>query len=214
MSFWGGNAGREGLRFQPVVTSGSHAGQTIGSLFNLVNVMTYDAGYQNYDAVTAFMEYKLLESSNIPVGIGLEIPTEAWGGATLVLNNSDAGAAGTIVVENQYNVVLNQPYSIQQLVGSVQANTRNANPHDGAMIWDILKTTSPTDARTPSVWRTTSATSLAGRRPRPSCEVSEIVTGFFHTKIAKGTKAWRMKPRITPMHTDGSSVFKTLDRSS
>jgi hypothetical protein len=151
LSFWGGNAGRERLAFPTVVTSGSHAGQTIGSLFNVVNVMSYDAGYENYDAVTAFMEYRLLESSNVAVGIGLEIPTEAWGGATLVLHNSDAGAAGTIDVENQYNVVLNQPYSIQRLVGSVQSNTRNANPHDGAMIWDILKTTSPTNANAVSV---------------------------------------------------------------
>jgi hypothetical protein len=151
LSFWGGNAGRERLAFPTVVTSGSHAGQTIGSLFNVVNVMSYDAGYQNYDAVTAFMEYRLLESSNISVGIGLEIPTEAWGGATLVLHNSDAGATGTVVLQNQYNVVLNQPYSIQRLVGSVQSNTRNANPHDGAMIWDILKTTSPTNANAVSV---------------------------------------------------------------
>ncbi len=151
LSYWGGNAGRERLAFPTVVTRGSHSGQTIGSLFNLVNVMTYDAGYQNFDAVTAYTEYRLLEPSNISVGIGLEIPTEAWGGATLVLNNSEAGAAGTVILQNQYNVVLNQPYSIQRLVGAVQSNTKNANAHDGAMIWYILKTTSPTDANAISV---------------------------------------------------------------
>jgi beta-glucanase (GH16 family) len=151
ISYWGGNAGRERQTFEAKVASGPFAGQTIASLFSLVNVMSYDAGYQNFDPVTAYNEYRALIPSGASVGVGLEIPTEAWGGATLVLNNSEAGSAGTVVLMDQYNNKPRGSYSVQRFAGVVMANTTNANPHDGVMEWDLLKTTAPTDANATSV---------------------------------------------------------------
>ncbi|MGA3008474.1 MAG: chitobiase/beta-hexosaminidase C-terminal domain-containing protein [Opitutaceae bacterium] len=151
VSYWGGNAGRERQAFKIVLASGPLAGRTIASLFNLVNVMSYDAGYQHFDPVTAYNEYRALIASGASVGLGLEIPPEAWGGATLVLNNSDAGSAGSIVLMDQYNNTPRGPFSVQRFAGAVMSNTVNANPHDGLMLWDLLEKTSPTDANATSV---------------------------------------------------------------
>ncbi|HZP58925.1 MAG TPA: glycosyl hydrolase family 18 protein, partial [Opitutaceae bacterium] len=151
ISFWGGNAGRERQAFKIKVPNGPFAGRTVASLFNLVNVMAYDAGYMNFDPVTAYNQYRALVPAGTPVGMGLEIPTESWGGATLVLNNSDAGPAGTVVLQDQYNNSPRGPYSVQRFYGTITGNTVNANAHDGFMEWTLLKTSSPSDANATSV---------------------------------------------------------------
>jgi hypothetical protein len=142
LSYWGGSAGRERLTFKRTVSSGSLAGRTIGSLFDVVNIMSYDAQTYHYDPITAFDEYRALVSSSTVVSIGLEIPPEGWAGGLLVVHNSDSGADGTIVVADQYGRTPRGPYSIERDGNYVIHNTTNANAHDGLMLWQILKTQS------------------------------------------------------------------------
>ena len=149
-TYWSGNAGRERLAFKNTAT-GAYAGRSIASLFDVINVMTYDAGYQNYDPVTAWTEYRALVPSSVAVSVGLEVATEGWGGATLVLHNSDTGAAGTVVTMDQYNRTPRGAYSVERFVGTVTGNAVNANAHDGAMVWDLQKTTAPTNADANSI---------------------------------------------------------------
>ena len=142
ISYWGGSAGRERMTFAKLVTSGSYAGQSIGSLLNVLNVMSYDAGCQYYDPTVAYDQYRKLLPSTVTVSGGLEIPPESWGGAVLVINNADAGATGTIVLKDQYQNPVNQPYSVQRLSTHILANSINANASDGLMVWDMLLTSS------------------------------------------------------------------------
>ena len=142
ISYWGGSAGRERMTFVMDVTTGTYAGQTVGSLLNVLNVMSYDAGYQYYDPTVAFDQYRKLLPATVAVSGGLEIPPESWGGAVLVINNSDAESLGTIVLEDQYQNPVNLPYSVQRLGTHILSNTVNANPNDGLMVWDMLLTSS------------------------------------------------------------------------
>lgn len=172
-SYWGGSASRERLTFFSVVSSGSYAGDHVGQLLDVVSVMAYDAGYQHYDPTVAYDEYRAMLPSDIVVTIGLEIPTEAWGGAILVTKNADAHQAGTLVELDQYGNAVNAPYSVERAAQHVMANTINANPQDGLMVWQVLKTqtvqvASPTgatiDAATPASI-TTQAASSFGSQP-------------------------------------------------
>lgn len=138
-SYWGGSSGRERLAFNNTVTSGAYTTRKVGSLLDLVSVMSYDAGYQHYDPVVAYDQYRSLVPASTVVAIGLEIPGEAWGGATLVVNNADAYQAGTVIQLDQYGAILNAPYSVERDARHVLANTVNAQ--DGLMVWQLLKTT-------------------------------------------------------------------------
>jgi hypothetical protein len=142
ISYWGGSAGRERIAFASQVTSGAYSGKTVGSLLNTLNVMSYDAGYQYYDPSVAYDEYRKLLPSNVIVSGGLEIPTESWGGAVLVINNADAGSVGTIIQKDQYQNTVNLPYSVQRLGTHILGNTVNVNTNDGLMVWDLMLTNS------------------------------------------------------------------------
>jgi hypothetical protein len=139
ISYWGGSAGRERQAFSKTVSSGTFAGQKVGSLLDLVGVMAYDAGYQHYDPTVAYDQYRSLLPATTIVAIGLEIPNEAWGGATLVVNNADAYQAGTVIQLDQYGNILNTPYSVERSAKHVLAN--KVNPLDGLMVWELLKST-------------------------------------------------------------------------
>jgi hypothetical protein len=134
LSFWGGNAGREralALRY-PAVAAG----------LDMVNVMSYDARFENFDGATAYAAYREVFGPRTIVSIGFESPPEGWAGGILVINNADAQCEGSRNLKNQYGATLNQPYSVQRYLGAVTGNTVNANPRDGAMLWSILKTAS------------------------------------------------------------------------
>ncbi len=152
-SYWGGGAGRERKVFKRTVPNGPHAGRSIVSLFDVVNIMAYDAQTNYFDPVTAFDQYRAIVPSSIPVGLGLEIPPEGWAGGVLVINNNQAGAPGTIVVRDQYERSPRGPYSVERSIGHVIANSRNS--HDGAMLWQILKTQSVQAGSHPSANATT-----------------------------------------------------------
>jgi hypothetical protein len=158
-SYWGGGAGRERKTFKRTVSSGSLAGRSIASLFDVVNIMAYDAQTYHFDPVTAFDQYRAIVPSSIPVSLGLEIPPEGWAGGLLVINNRDAGADGTIVVADQYGRTPRGPYSVERSIGYVINNARN--PHDGAMLWQILKTQSVAAGSAQSANATTVAQKLS-----------------------------------------------------
>ena len=136
ISYWGGSAGRERLTFASTISSGAYAGRTVGSLADAVNIMAYDAGYQHYDPAVAYDQYRSLVPATTAVSIGLEVAPEAWGGAILVVNNSDAYQAGTVIQLDQYGNVLNVPDSVQRDGTHVLAN--GINSKDGLMVWDLL----------------------------------------------------------------------------
>lgn len=139
VSYWGGSAGRERLMFSTKVASGAYSGKPVSSLLDILSVMAYDAGCQHFDPVMAYDSYRQLLPAGVSVSLGLEIPAESWGGATLVLNNSDAAAAGSVVLSDQYGNVVNAAYSVQRFASHVAANKVNANANDGLMVWEILK---------------------------------------------------------------------------
>jgi len=150
ISFWGNDAGRERQVFARTCSGGSRSGQKISDIFDVVNVMSYDAQTLHYDPATAFDEYRALVPASTPVSIGLEVPPEGWTGGNLVLNNSDSGADGTFITADQYGRTGRGAYSVERFGNYVKNNTVNANPHDGLMLWQILKTTSPTNANATS----------------------------------------------------------------
>ncbi|CAK0758097.1 exported hypothetical protein [Gammaproteobacteria bacterium] len=141
-SYWGGGASRERQTFKVKVARGSLMGRTIVSLFDAVDIMAYDAQTYHYDPVTAYDQYRAIVPASIPVSIGLEIPPEGWAGGLLVINNSDSGADGTLVVADQYGRTPRGPYSVERFAKTVLNNQNNANPHDGLMLWQIQKTQS------------------------------------------------------------------------
>lgn len=165
ISYWGGSAARERLMLTSKVASGAHEGKQVASLLDILSVMAYDAGCQHFDPVVAYDQYRQLMPASTSVSLGLEIPTESWGGATLVVNDSDASSPGaSIIVNDQYGSVVNAPYSVQRSGAHVVADKTNAS--DGLMVWEILKTTSATNANPTTV--ATKAVSIFGSTPSPT----------------------------------------------
>ncbi len=135
VSYWGGKAGleRQLVRTYPA----------LANAFDMVNIMTYDARFENYDGVTAWKQYRALFPSKTIVSIGLQTAPEGWQGGQLVVNDGDAQCMGSVNLKNSYGATINQAYSVQRYVGSVvTSNAANRNPRDGAMLWSILKTAS------------------------------------------------------------------------
>ena len=133
LSFWGGNAGRERavVRKFPAVAT----------MLDMVNVMSYDARFENYDGVTAYNDYRSLFPAKTIVSIGLEPAPEGWAGGLLVVNDGDAQCVGSRNLKSQYGANLNQPYSVQRYTNAVlNGSASNRNPRDGAMLWAIIKT--------------------------------------------------------------------------
>jgi hypothetical protein len=192
ISYWGGSAGRERLTFASQVPSGAYAGKQVGSLLNVLNVMAYDAGYQHYDATVAYDEYRQLLPSSVAVSIGLEIPPESWGGAVLVINNADAGQTGTVVQADQYGNVLNLPDSVERDGKHLLANTVNANPNDGLMVWDLLITQST---------QVTTATGGTAVTATPATIATEAVTLYGGSSNPTPTPTPTPSPTATPAPT-------------
>lgn len=135
-SYWGGSAGRERLTFKKIAQGGPHAGKTIGSLLNIVNVMSYDARFEHYDGVTAYNAYRSLVPNSTIVSLGLESAREGWAGAKLVLNNADAVCEGSQILATQYGVANPGPYSVERFGAAVLGSV---NVRDGLMLWHIRK---------------------------------------------------------------------------
>ncbi len=131
-SSWpGAFAGRERLAF---------ADPEIVRKLNMVNVMSYDAGYENYDAVKGWMLYRALLPKRIVVNIGFEIAPEGFGGGRLVAEDAQAQCPGSIVLADQFGEPVNRSYSVDRLIkAGPLSRPAHGNPQDGIMLWHILK---------------------------------------------------------------------------
>jgi hypothetical protein len=205
ISYWGGSAGRERITFASQVTSGAYAGKTVGSLLNALNVMSYDAGYQYYDPSVAYDQYRKMLPSNVIVSGGLEIPTESWGGAVLVINNADAGSTGTVVQKDQYQNTLNLPYSVQRLGTHILGNSVNVNTNDGLMVWDLLLTNST---------KVTTASGGTAYTATPSTIGTEAVLLFGSTVTPVPTPTPTPTPTATPTPTPTPTPSATPNPSA
>ena len=137
VSYWGGSAGRERLTFKKTAVGGPRNGQSIGSLLNIVSIMSYDAQTLHYDPVTAYKAYRPLLPASTIVSLGLETAAEGWAGGALVINNADAVCAGSTISQDQYGVANPGAYSVERFANTMLASTVNAR--DGLMLWHILK---------------------------------------------------------------------------
>lgn len=109
-------------------------------MLNMVSVMSYDAGYQNYDAVRGWSLYRALLPERVVVNIGFEIAPESWGGAVLVADDADATCTGSVVLADQFGEPVNKPYSVDRLIKTGPLSRhKHGNPRDGIMLWHILK---------------------------------------------------------------------------
>ena len=130
-SFWGGRAGRERLVFSD---------PAFAAKINMVNVMSYDARFENYDGVKAWQLYRDVFPKTTIVNIGLETAPEGWAGGMLVVDDADAQCTGATLLKDQFGTSLNQPYSVNRYASAVTTSRPNSHPRDGAMLWQILKT--------------------------------------------------------------------------
>ncbi|MEI6376946.1 MAG: cellulose binding domain-containing protein, partial [bacterium] len=195
ISYWGGSAGRERLLLTTKVVSGAHAGKQVSGLLDILSVMAYDAGCQHFDPVVAYDQYRQLMPASASVSLGLEIPTESWGGATLVVNNSDASSPGaSIVLNDQYGNAVNAPYSVQRSGAHVVADKTNAN--DGLMVWEVLKTASATNANPTTI--AAQAVSLFGGAVNPTPTPTPSPTA---TPVPSPTATPTPAPTATPKPT-------------
>lgn len=141
ISYWGGSAGRERLLFSDATTAAK---------LDMVSVMSYDARYERYDGRVAWNLYRELLPAKTIVNIGFQPAPEGWAGAQLVINDADAGCTGSVVLLDQFSKAVNKPYSVQRLASVPMASTSTkANPRDGAMLWEILKTATGTCGAAP-----------------------------------------------------------------
>jgi hypothetical protein len=124
-------AGRERLAF---------ADPNVVRMLSMVSVMSYDAGYENYNAVRGWTLYRTLLPKRIIVNIGFEIAPESWGGAMLVAEDAQAECPGSIIVADQFGAPVNRPYSVDRLIMAAPLSRRpHSNPQDGIMLWHIFK---------------------------------------------------------------------------
>lgn len=131
ISLWDGRAGRERLVFRDAA---------ILHTINMISVMSYDAGYETFDAVRAWTLYRDLVPASITVNIGFEIAPEGWSGAKLVAADADATCTGSIILGDQFGDTVGKPYSVSRLLRDGPLTHRpNSNPRDGAMLWHITK---------------------------------------------------------------------------
>lgn len=130
-SQWQGRAGRERLLFRD---------RALLDALSMIDVMSYDAGTENFDPVVAYSLYRALVPSRVVVNIGLETAPEGWGDGKLVADNADAVCPGSVTVADQFGTAIGLPYSVERLIRSAPLAARaNNNPRDGAMVWNLLK---------------------------------------------------------------------------
>lgn len=126
---WDGRTGRERMVF---------ADRSLLSKLSMINVMSYDAGVDEFDPVKAWSLYRALMPSSVTVNIGFEISPEGWGSARLVATNAQAICAGAKIKNDQFGNPVNKPYSIERGLTDGPLSS-SLNPHDGAMLWHIIK---------------------------------------------------------------------------
>jgi hypothetical protein len=143
LSILPGRSGRERLVFRDTA---------LLNKINMISVMSYDAGYETFDAVRAWSLYRDLVPTTITVNIGFEIAPEGWGGAKLVASEADAICSGSIILGDQFGDKVGKPYSVSRLLrDGPLSHHPNSNPRDGAMLWHITKVQAMPSCGNPAV---------------------------------------------------------------
>ena len=131
ISFWGNSAGRERLTFQKLRDNGHE----VEEVLDYVAIMSYDAGREHFDPITLFKNYQDIYSGQL--AMGFEIPTESWGGAELVVTDTEArNCASTSMLQgDSYDFTGDKKtYSVERLVNYV-----NSVPNAGVMLWSLYE---------------------------------------------------------------------------
>ena len=122
--FFGGSAGRERILFQK---------RGIGSMIDIVMIMSYESGYKHFDPVTAYHNYKNLVAPHTPVAIGIQ-PTHENDLDSAKMLVDDLGinnnCMGNTILEDQYGTKTPGTFSLQRF-----ANIVKKHPGDGIMMW-------------------------------------------------------------------------------
>lgn len=129
IGIWDGRTGRERLVF---------ADAALFDKIAMINVMSYDAGVEEFDPVKAWSLYRTLIPATVTLNIGFETAPEGWGPARLVATDAKAVCAGARVKADQFGNPVNKPYSVERTLkdGPLSSST---NTSDGAMLWHLLK---------------------------------------------------------------------------
>jgi Glycosyl hydrolases family 18 len=125
---------------------------------DMVNIMTFDAGFYAYDPVLAYKQYRGLLPAGVPVNVGLEVLfSSVIGGplgpeqSKLMVNDADVDAIacpGTVMLNDQYSTIwnnpavlrpVNRPYSVQNLATSVNNFNKATATKDGLMMWSLFR---------------------------------------------------------------------------
>lgn len=131
LSYWGNSAGRERILFKKFRDNG----YIVEELFDYVAIMTYDGGLNRFDPINLFENYQAIY--NGPIAMGFEIPAEAWGGAELVVTNTQAEACEStsmISGDSYISGGTKRHYSIERLVNFV-----NSVSNSGVMLWSLYE---------------------------------------------------------------------------
>lgn len=160
VSYWGGHPGRERrlLALYPQVAE----------QLDMVNVMAYDVGVRHFDPALAYEQYRAMFPARVVVSMGIQPAPEVWGGAALVLNDADAQCMGATIEQDQYSWVVNQPYSLERLIGTVLTHNLPGHRRDGLMLWTLQK----------------QATGICGATPLPgAADITQRVADAFGLPI-------------------------------
>jgi hypothetical protein len=126
---WDGRSGRERLVF---------ADTSLFAKLSMINVMSYDAGMDEFDPVKAWSLYRAMVPTKIALNIGFETSPEGWGPARLVTDNAKAVCPGATIKADQFGNTVNKPYSVERALTDGPLSSA-VNRHDGAMLWHIVK---------------------------------------------------------------------------
>jgi chitodextrinase len=141
-SIHGNRAGRERALFIEL-----NKVQPIEDIFDIVNVMSYDGSTRRFDPVDLHKSYRSIYKG--PLGLGLEIPSEGWGGAELTITHADAKACGapSMLLGNSYSLTIdkNASYSMERFAKHLAIDAENTDvsstQKNGFMVWHITKKT-------------------------------------------------------------------------
>jgi hypothetical protein len=126
---WDGRTGRERQVF---------ADTSVLAKLTMINVMSYDAGVEEFDPVKAWSLYRDLVPAKITLNIGFEIAPEGWGPARLVATNAKAVCPGAKIKADQFGAPVNKPYSVERALNDGPLSSAK-NARDGAMLWHLVK---------------------------------------------------------------------------
>jgi hypothetical protein len=127
---WDGRTGRERLVF---------ADTSLFAKLSMINVMSYDAGVDEFDPVEGVVALSRDGTGKIALNIGFEIASRKAGALPgWSTDNAKAVCPGAKIKADQFGNAVNKPYSVERALGDGPLSSA-VNRHDGAMLWHIVK---------------------------------------------------------------------------